>query len=795
MDKLKSKKTKSNKPSSGSFITRLAGGKEDIGGSVFIHDLGFFTLGFLFSRCHLLFGAYPLGIALLSLLPHSVIPALAGGILGSLTLGNGGIVMAAIYITAVILRILLSPSKSTSFFGEALLTRMSVGTVSGFVAAVSEVITRGLSATSVLYGLTMIFLPPLAVFALSGLFGDKINLGIIFSSPENPLSKEKRSEKERFDIIFFEISATLLCFLTALSLCELVFFGISLSYIFINFVTILSAKRFGALRAGILGFVSSLGVAGISSASFALSGLGAGAFFSLGTGYALAVGLGASSLWGYYTAGLSGLLSTLPEYMISAALVSPLLGGVKKAEVEVPAEDTEKSAAEMVGTVALTYGSRYSRCLDLLEMSLASLAGVISDYSATSIAPSAEEYRALVVSVAEEHCKNCTGRKFCMIENIRPCMAKIDLVVEKLTDNIKICSEDINGDTEFCQKAEAVADSINERVAKAEEAAFKRKDRSAADEYSLISKLINEARCRDEEEKAVNSALTDTLTGAITRAGFEGGVIRAFGTRHKHIILAGEDEGGEKITSPAIRSEIEAALGIKLASPEYFRRGKMALMECDTARSFSVSSAKCSEPGEENEVSGDTVSFFETGEDSFCALISDGMGRGAVAKETSLFVSDFLTRALDFGGTKETVLHILNHIIRKKGEECSATVDLFEIDLLSGEATFIKSGAAPSFVKRDSSLFRIKSQTAPIGLMSGIDTERIKVEIKEGDFVIMLSDGIAESAEDAPWLIELIANSNVKTPELLATEILGAAKKNNKNHDDMSVAVIKINQL
>ncbi len=797
MDKLKDQNTKSKKVSAG-FMTRLQGNKKDMTGSAFLHDLGFFTAGFLFSKCHLLFGAYPLGISLISLLPHSTLPALLGTVLGALTLGKGGVVYAAIYVSVFLLRLIMSSDKGSDapFFGEALLLRMSIALIGGFIAAASEILARGMEFSSMLFGITMILLPPLGVFALSGLFGEKINLGLVLSAKENPLTLRGVSERERFDIIFFEISAVLLLFLTALSLKDLVFFGISVAYVFVGFTTLLVAKRFGAVRAGVVGFISSLGVTGIYSVSFALSGLGAGAFFSLGAGYALIVGCGTSSLWGYYIAGLSGLLSTLPEYLIAAALVSPMLKNVKSAPVEIITEDTSKSAAEMVGTVALSYQNKYSKSLDLLEMSLTSLSSVINDYSAKHKAPTPDEYRSLVVSVAEEHCKNCTGRKFCMIENIRPCMANMDAILQKLSDGAEICPEDVNGDTEFCQKAEAVAESINERVAKAAENAFKHKDsNSTSEEYALIAKLINEARCRDEEERTVNTALTEVLTTAIVKGGFEKGIIRAFGTRKKHIILAGEDANGDVISSQKLREEIETALGTKLGAPEFFRHAKMALMECDTARSFSVSYAKCEAAGESGEISGDTVSFFESGDDSFYALLSDGMGKGEVAHETSQFVSKFLTRALDFGATKETILHLLNYIIKGADEECSATVDLFELDLYSGEATFIKSGAAPSFVKRDTSLFRIRSQTAPIGLMKNIDSERIKVEVKPGDYVIMLSDGVVECAEEAPWLIELIANTDASTPTALAAEILDEAKKNSGLRDDMSVAVVYIKEL
>lgn len=790
MDKLKDKE-KSKKVSEKGILARLLKSNGNTDAAAFAYDLFFFTLGFLFSRCHLIFGAYPLGIALLSLLPHSVLPALGGSVIGALTLGGDGLILAAIYLSAVILRIILSTDGI--FFEEANLTRMSVGVICGFAAAMARIFLRGLSAATLLYGGAMVLLPPLAAFAMSGLFGTPITLESVLSATENPFTMKNKTERECFDTVFFEISSLLLLFFIGLSLSALEIFGISAAFIFAGSATLLAAKKFGATRAAAVGFVSSLGSAGIYSVAFALSGLGAGAFFSLGTLYAMTVGLGAAALWGYYVAGIPGLLSVLPEGIIASALVSPFLKTVKQAEVKESAPDPKRLAEEMLGTTALAYQNKYAKNLNSLEISLSLLSGVIGEYSESRRRPSPDDYRALVVETAEGHCKNCTGRKFCMIENIRPCLNNVDAITEKLCLGHSISPEDVNGETEFCQKAEAVAESINENIAKMQESSFKLKDAdSTAEEYALISKLINEARCHDEDERAVNSSLTSALTEAIEKGGFGDGVIRAFGTRRKHIILVGEDETGDKISAQRLHREIERAAGVRLDAPEYYRRDKMALMECDIARAFTVEYASASTPGDESEVSGDTVSFFESGDDIFFALISDGMGRGETAKDTSAFVSKFLSRALGFGATEETVLSMLNYVIRGRGEECSSTVDLFELDLLSGDATFIKSGAAPSFVKRGDSLFRIKSQTAPIGLMKSIDSERIRVSVQSDDFIVMLSDGIIQTTEEAAWLIELIAESRARSAKELATEIMTAAKVQAPSHDDMSVAVIKI---
>ena len=98
----------------------------------------------------------------------------------------------------------------------------------------------------------------------------------------------------------------------------------------------------------------------------------------------------------------------------------------------------------------------------------------------------------------------------------------------------------------------------------------------------------------------------------------------------------------------------------------------------------------------------ETVNVFVSRKDYFYALISDGMGTGEDAAFTSELCSVFLEKMLGAGNSIETSLKMLNGFIRSKSRassagECSATVDLLELDLLTGSASFVKSGATCLF--------------------------------------------------------------------------------------------------
>ena len=152
----------------------------------------------------------------------------------------------------------------------------------------------------------------------------------------------------------------------------------------------------------------------------------------------------------------------------------------------------------------------------------------------------------------------------------------------------------------------------------------------------------------------------------------------------------------------------------------------------------------------------------------------------------------FLKKMLSAGNAKDTSIEMLNDLVRSSGEECSATVDLFELDLITGKAAFIKSGAAPSFLKRGARLFRIQSKTLPIGIMRAAEAEQVCFDAEAGDTVVMISDGVAQSYEDCPWLLNLLSRSFTEDLPLMCSRILDAAEENNGEADDRSVCIIRI---
>lgn len=665
------------------------------------------ALGFLFGGCHFVFGAYPLGLSLVSSLSASVWLAMLGVVIGSLTLGKSGIIYAMICILAVFLRVIISGNDrtrvkasedQTQLFCEGISLRVSSAVISGFVAGIYELLLEGITPEGLLFLASMVILPAIFTVVFAGAFYRGIGIKeLVFGTKRCFESGEDKKEKAKG--VWFRISLLTFVALAALALNKYKVFGIDLSFVFAAFITLFAAKRFGALSGAVVGFAASALVSGLYSPAFALMGVCGGALFPIGAWYAVSLGDAVASVWGAYVAGVSGFLSIFPECLIASCLIFPILKFSPRESAPEEKESVSRRATDMVGTMALAYRNRQAFSADYVEETTLELSAKIA---------------------------------------------------------------------EFC-KSSALADA-----------------------YAAFARMLAQSREKTLAKRELDDKLTDKIEPIFLDFGFEGGVIRAFGGRSKYIICSGRDTDGTAITSPALKAQLEEITQLKLSAPEYYRREDMVLMECESVAKYKLEGAAASAVGTTGEISGDSIKFFTSKELFAFGLICDGMGSGDEAKKAADFASDFFETVLGNGTCESTAFHMLNMALRNGDEECSVAADIFSLDLISCEATFIKSGGACSYIKRGSSLFRIKSETMPLGLLKRVDAERISASVKPGDYIIMLSDGVCDPAEDSTWLVELLNRPAETDLNAYADAILSAAQKNSRSNDDMSVLVMRV---
>ena len=175
-------------------------------------------------------------------------------------------------------------------------------------------------------------------------------------------------------------------------------------------------------------------------------------------------------------------------------------------------------------------------------------------------------------------------------------------------------------------------------------------------------------------------------------------------------------------------------------------------------------------------ISGDNFSFLHLENGTFMLGLSDGMGSGSTACKESELVLDLVERFLEAGFSMETAIRMMNSAMVLKGEEdLYSTVDLCSINLYTGKACFYKIGAAASFIKSGGEVSLFASHSLPVGVGSNPEVDRQEVSLKNGDFVVMVTDGVLEYLhvkKPEETMIEILESIDSKHPSILAKKVM-----------------------
>lgn len=201
---------------------------------------------------------------------------------------------------------------------------------------------------------------------------------------------------------------------------------------------------------------------------------------------------------------------------------------------------------------------------------------------------------------------------------------------------------------------------------------------------------------------------------------------------------------------------------------------------------------------ETEKISGDNYAFFEGNAGNLTAVLSDGMGSGEKACADSTMVVELMQKFLEAGFQMEVAIQMINSALLSEGENTNmSTLDICSLDLYNGECRFVKVGSACSYIKRQHLVDRISSGNLPLGIFQKPDTEAVGRTLMDGDYVIMISDGILDALSQGigeDMLSELIGSSNLENPGEMANAILNFCIHQCRGHirDDMTVLVIGI---
>ncbi len=791
-----------NKPGlfSRSFWVRELYAAAEGNGVALVYSAITFLLGWLFAATHAIGGTYPFALAYLAAANRRLPFALLGTAVGAATLGPRGLFYIADYLILIALRLFLSHPRregrilpaSREYFEEDPALRAAAACIAGTALSLYELFAGGLTTASVAFAVLMILLPTAFTCLYVGFFESGLSLYELLTAPrgeraDKPPHPSERKKEIRADLTL-TVGVAALLFTALLGLRSLSLFGISLSMTAAAIVLFFLPGKWGLLRGGIAALAASAGTLAFpylpAYAVIALLSSMAGRFGALYTLVAAAIG---GTLTAYAVTGMDALISFLPEVFLALALSWPLAKQLPRLA------SLEEERVRRENAVLRDIPDGTSRMETLSEAYL-SLSEIFGSLAGLASRPNESEYREACRRVFARHCDGCAGAAGCWERGERVAPRALDCLAEQYARGVQPSEIRLTeNDLRSCGSRERITTEVHEACAALEEDKRTRERNGIfARNYRMTGEILLDVARKNRGERTEDVALGRAVREALLEEGVHARRVAVYGSRRLRIVASGVHWDPEAISAEHLCERLGEVCHVRLGAPRVEERNGETNIILEGTRRFGVRASRASRACGED-VSGDTFTTFEGEGDFYYALLSDGMGSGKEAAITAGLCGTFLEKTLAAGTEKATALKALNTLLCEREGECSATLDLLEIDLLHGDASFIKSGAAASYVRRGESLFRIRADTVPIGILGAIDAERIRFDVEPGDVIIMISDGISQSEEDAVWLCEMLGQWQSGDRDM-AERIIEGAYRHTDRRDDMTVALLEITE-
>jgi len=760
--------------------------------------------GYLLGGVVLPFGARPFGIALLCGSDRRIFYIFAGLCLAAwgdpyriLLIG----IYASILVLRLVVRFVLDPPWQASegkkmgeasvrevyplLFSEHLSLRMATACLSAFAFGIYRLIEGGFLYYDLYGTILSAIAAPVAVLLLYGIF-----------------SGEDGQGRLRQTVGVISLSAALI-----FALGETKLYGVSLAALACMLVTLYLTRTKGTVVGFVAGTLCGLAVSVPLSPLFAFGALAAGLLFPISSALAMCAAFAASLAWGIYVSGI-GVLSGLLAALLSAVVLffaydKLFLSEVREKTVNEPSEQTvhERVRVEEEASTALTRELQLSdtrRRMKRLCESFSSLSETFFEVAKQLQSPSAADLRGICDRAFEDSCASCAEKKRCWSEQYRATSAEVGELSSALHANGRVERSDAGeGLRARCGRLPDVIEEINHN-ASAYQRQILQGDRTEifALDYGALSELLaasmvvqeSELSCDEELSRTLSEALCDELPAVLS--------VGVYGKSRRRVCVRAKEGEGLYRERERIFALLQNLCPFSLVLGEVEASFDQILEFWESERLSVTCAQRTLLADGEDKYCGDTVGVFRERDGRFFALISDGMGSGAEAAMTSGISGAYLRKMIGAGASCEMAVRMLNGFLRHRGSgslhECSATVDLLELDLMRGKASFYKNGAAPTYVFRNGGIFKLRSRTVPVGIIRESDTRRIGFDVAAGDMIVMVSDGVTQGREECPWLFDLLRSQGENVSAERIADLVVKYAKNEGAADDLSVLVIKI---
>jgi len=439
------------------------------------------------------------------------------------------------------------------------------------------------------------------------------------------------------------------------------------------------------------------------------------------------------------------------------------------------------------------------------------LSKTFSEISQASIAVDKQDISSMFDRVADRVCRDCSLCLHCWDRNFYNTYQVMFKIVESLDLKGRIEEKHIpDYFIDRCERVNDFVDAVNNiyEIFKVD-MVWKNKIVESrglvSQQLDGLSKVISNLATEIAVDVGFKAELEEAIMLELNNAGIKADDVVVFENKwgKYEISIFHKGCGGKRLCAGVVEKVVSDVVGRKMAreNGDFCKKGKDGGYELRLVEeeAFAVATGVAKAPKAGGAVSGDSYTFMSNGDGKYIVALSDGMGSGQKAYAQSKVTINLLEQFMESGFDKDTSVSLINSILMlKSGDDSFSTIDLSVIDLFGGEVEFVKIGAAPTFIKKGGKVETVRSASLPIGILSNIEVELAHKKVENGDFIIMVSDGVVDAFKgdenDDSRLIEFIRKIKSINPQWIADSILDEANRicEGRPGDDMTVLVAKV---
>ncbi|MCM3118203.1 stage II sporulation protein E [Neobacillus sp. MER 74] len=414
-------------------------------------------------------------------------------------------------------------------------------------------------------------------------------------------------------------------------------------------------------------------------------------------------------------------------------------------------------------------------------------------------------------NVTEKTCQTCFKKDQCWASNFNTTYAYMEEIIHEMDQNGGNISSKLARDWErICTRSKKVYESIGQELTffQANQKLKRQVQESrklVADQLLGVSEVMDNFAKEIQRERENHHKQEEQIMEAMQSFGIHIEQVEIYSLEQGNVDIEmslpfcnGHGEC-EKLIAPMLSDILGETIVVKLE--------ECATVPTDfchvtfrSSKAYTVETGVAHAAKDGGLVSGDSYSTIELGFGKYAIAISDGMGNGERAHYESKETLLLLQKILQSGIEEKVAIKSVNSILSlRTTDEIFSTLDLAMIDLQNASAKFLKIGSTPSFIKRGNKIIKIQASNLPIGMIQEFEVDVVSEQLKAGDLLIMMSDGVFEGPLHVEnydlWMKRKLQGLETNDPQEVADLILEEVIRSRSEiiHDDMTVTVAKIN--